>query len=221
LLGPVLTLIVVACAGGTETETEGGATSEAEAPAPSSLPEAEAEEGDRGAETVVEPPTVAGSVAELESSNEAESDPASEPDWSTPIVMRATDLGTGHASHTFVVERSCPLARVELDLEVESLPDGHVRLTAPSGTSTRLSLRVLTTPRFVRTWDWARLDGLHGERGRDAAGEWRLEVAASGVLYAPGPSAGAELPERRAPCVLRARGAPARPDDGGRGAGRA
>lgn len=101
-------------------------------------------------------------------------------------VLVARDLGRGRAEHDFEVTSSCPLARVELDLEVESMPDGTVTLTSPTGRTQRLSLHVLTSTHFVRTWDWQLLPALHGLRGDPANGRWQLSIRASGARYQGG-----------------------------------
>ncbi|MBN8612822.1 MAG: proprotein convertase P-domain-containing protein, partial [Deltaproteobacteria bacterium] len=102
------------------------------------------------------------------------------------VVLAVRDLGRGRARHDFEVPIACPLARVELDLEVESMPDGLVTLRTPSGREARLGLHVLTTTHFVRTWDWAMLDDLHAARGEPSHGTWTLEVRARGAMYQGG-----------------------------------
>ena len=124
----------------------------------------------------------------VETDADASSDSAShalasvEPD----VVLAVRDLGRGRARHDFEVPVACPLARVELDLEVESMPDGLVTLRTPTGREARLDLHVLTTTHFVRTWDWAMLDDLHAARGEPSQGTWTLEVRARGAMYQGG-----------------------------------
>jgi hypothetical protein len=101
-------------------------------------------------------------------------------------LLEANDLGVGRLTHDFDVTASCPLARVELDLEVESMPDGTVTLRAPSGAEARLPLHVLTTTHFVRTWDWQLLPAMHALRGTDPSGRWSLAVRADGAVYRGG-----------------------------------
>jgi hypothetical protein len=103
------------------------------------------------------------------------------------VSLASGRLGRGHAIHAFGVARDCPLARVELEVEIESMPDGTVTLRAPDGTSARLPLHVLTSTHFVRTWDWSALEVLHGLRNRPMRGPWTVELSLRGATYRTDP----------------------------------
>ncbi|MBN1772054.1 MAG: hypothetical protein JXB32_12370 [Deltaproteobacteria bacterium] len=98
------------------------------------------------------------------------------------VVLEAKHLGRGEVRRTFEVTETCALGRVELDVGVDSMPDGFVTLTAPSGRSARLRLRALQID-FIKTWDWAALEGLHPERGVPIAGTWTYESRLRGADY--------------------------------------
>lgn len=103
------------------------------------------------------------------------------------VALASGRLGRGHAIRTFDVARDCPLARLELEVEIESMPDGSVTLRAPDGTAARLPLHILATTHFVRTWDWSALEALHGLRGRSMRGPWTVELSLRGAMYRTDP----------------------------------
>lgn len=103
------------------------------------------------------------------------------------VALASGPLGRGHAIHAFDVARDCPLARIELEVEIESMPDGTVTLRAPDGTAARLPLHILTTTHFVRTWDWSALEALHSLRGRSVRGPWTVELSLRGAMYRTDP----------------------------------
>ena len=108
------------------------------------------------------------------------------------VTLEARRLGRGRTQHAFEVAGTCPLGRVELDVGVDSMPDGFVELRAPSGRSARLPLHVLQID-FVRTWDWADLGALHDERRTSIAGTWTFESRLAGADYAQ-PATGETAP---------------------------
>jgi hypothetical protein len=108
------------------------------------------------------------------------------------VTLEARRLGRGRTQHAFEVAATCPLGRVELDVGVDSMPDGFVELRAPSGRKARLPLHVLQID-FVHTWDWADLDALHEERGTSIAGTWTFESRLAGADYAQ-PATGETAP---------------------------
>lgn len=189
-LGGTLLALAGACAG-SHDDARSPRSTEHHAPAAGPSDRAEPE---RELPPDSEAPEPHASTDHAASDGASETPPAAPPTAHPPrgaepdVALRVEPLGRGRASHVFDVAppHECPLARVELDLEVVSMPDGRVVLTSPRGTSASLPLHVLTTTHFVRTWDWSRLDALHGERGREAAGPWRLEVALRGALYRGG-----------------------------------
>lgn len=108
------------------------------------------------------------------------------------VSLALEHLGRGPATRTFEVSESCALGRVELDVGVDSMPDGFVTLTAPSGRAARLRLRVLQIE-FIKTWRWEDLEGLHAERGTSVAGTWTFQSRLAGADYAQ-PSSGETAP---------------------------
>lgn len=139
------------------------------------------------------------------------------------VVVEAQQLGFGTVRRVFEVAEACPLGRVELDVGVNSMPDGSVTLTAPSGRSARLRLRALQID-FVKTWDWAALEDLHDERGTPMAGTWVFESRLRGADYsqsatgetAPMPVPDVTVVRLRLFCEPR-RGAPSAWGDAGDG----